>query len=272
MLSWSTAWLPFALAGAALIGGMAPAVAAGPVEEAPPVVLRLLPEAPVVAAGAPFEVAVLLDVPAGWHVYWENPGQSGLATEVALRAGGAPAAGPRWPAPERHEAEGLLSYVYEGTAGFLFTVSAAPAGPLALEAAASWLLCRERCVRGEGRVSDVVTVAAGAPVGSAAADPLAPYRARLPRPFEESGGTAWQDGALHVRLPGPGPFAVFPTEPLEAAWRPSLREEGGELWLDATLSGPLPPGARLLLRRGTGPAAPAFTLDLDPPSPPEPSR
>src|SRR5437867_3085239 len=35
-----------------------------------------------VKAGQPFTLGVLLKIEPGWHVYWKNPGESGMATSV----------------------------------------------------------------------------------------------------------------------------------------------------------------------------------------------
>jgi thiol:disulfide interchange protein DsbD len=209
------------------------------------------------AAGSPFSAAVVLHVPAGWHIYWENPGQSGLPTEVTLKAGPASAAGPLLPTPERIEADGLVNYGYAGETAFLFTVPAPPPGELKLAAQATWLLCRDICVRGEGSATLAVSAVAGA---AASPDPTVARRAHLPRPFAESGGEATlRSGRLRVRLPGPGPFEVFPTAPLEAVWTPVPTEVGGALVLDAPLTNP-PPGAALVLKRRSDNAA--FRLEL----------
>ncbi|MGH7286949.1 MAG: protein-disulfide reductase DsbD domain-containing protein, partial [Myxococcota bacterium] len=65
------------------------------------------------AAAGHVRVGVLFSLDPGWHLYWKNPGESGLPTRLAWRGG---AAGPlAWPAPTAfEEGEGLVSYGYEG--------------------------------------------------------------------------------------------------------------------------------------------------------------
>lgn len=234
-----------------------------PAVDAPPPVTVTLVAPDRAPAGAPFDVAVVLGVPDGWHIYWENPGQSGLSTDLAVRAGAAAATGPAWPTPTRFTADGLTSFGYAGPTGFVFTVPASPAGALALVTEGTWLLCRDICVRGEGAATATVRVGGR----SEAPDPVAPWRDRLPLPFASSGGIATVGDALTVRLPGPGPFDVFPSAALEGAWTPTVREDGGALAVDATLRAPVPPGAHLVVTRGAGADRRAYTLTVTPEAP-----
>ena len=222
--------------------------------DVPAVTMTVAPASERVQLGSRVDVAVVLDVPDGWHIYWENPGQSGLATDVRLttRPG---VIGPVWPAPTRFTADGLTSYGYSGRTGFVFVVFTDRPGPLVLDAAATWLLCRDICIRGEGAARAALTVA-----GEAPPPPVSSYRSRLPKPFT---GKHTLGSTLNLRLPGPGPFDVFPSVPLEGVWAPSWHEEAGVLVLDATFNAPIPPDARLVITRGDQ----AFTLTLDPSEP-----
>ena len=59
----------------------------------------LLSEVQTVEAGHSFRVGVRLALAPGWHVYWRNPGEAGLASEVTFEGSGL-AFGPlQWPAP-----------------------------------------------------------------------------------------------------------------------------------------------------------------------------
>jgi thiol:disulfide interchange protein DsbD len=71
---------------------------------------RLLIDASEVQPGEPFDVGVLFEMDRGWHIYWRNPGESGLPTRLDWQIQDA-AVGPiRWPAPEVFdEQDGLLT-------------------------------------------------------------------------------------------------------------------------------------------------------------------
>jgi hypothetical protein len=106
----------------------------------------------LVPAGS-LQIGVLLEMAPGWHVYWRNPGDAGLATEVRLALPqGFEAGHLRWPAPLRFVQPGnLIGYGYEGSA--LLAAEVAVPRDLLLDdlmfaADVSWLACREVCVLG----------------------------------------------------------------------------------------------------------------------------
>jgi DsbC/DsbD-like thiol-disulfide interchange protein len=54
-------------------------------EEAPtgPLVkVQLIAENDAIKPGVPFTVALRQEITPGWHTYWTNPGDSGLATNI----------------------------------------------------------------------------------------------------------------------------------------------------------------------------------------------
>jgi DsbC/DsbD-like thiol-disulfide interchange protein len=97
-------------------------------------------------------VGVHLEMKPGWHVYWVNPGDSGLATEVLWSPPIGVALGPlQWPAPETFTSPGDLTsfgYADEVTlAATLGTVSGSFRGTL--RADVSWLACKSVCLLGD---------------------------------------------------------------------------------------------------------------------------
>jgi thiol:disulfide interchange protein DsbD len=144
----------------------------------------LYAEGSTVAAGQTLWVDVHLAVAPGWHVYWKNPGDSGLPTEIdwALPAGFS--AGPiNWPLPERFQLGPIANYGYAGDVDLLVPIDA-PAGldaaaPAHLGATVKYLVCAEICIPGEAKL------ALDLPAGAGTADPaqaarFAAARAGLP--------------------------------------------------------------------------------------------
>jgi thiol:disulfide interchange protein DsbD len=116
-------------------------------------------------AGQPLQTAVRLEVDAGWHVYWCNPGEGGMPTTIDWRLPPGWTAGPLGqPLPRRFVTSGLHGFGHEGTVLLPVTLTA-PAdftGRAKLEATLSWLTCHDdACVPGEARLE--LEVAAGAP-------------------------------------------------------------------------------------------------------------
>lgn len=126
---------------------------------------ELFADTGAVEAGKPFQVAVRLTPHRGWHVYWRNPGEAGLPTKITWHLPPGFVAGPvAYPIPEKLIAPGgIINYGYEGAATFVATITP-PADvpskqPVAIEAAVSWLSCRDVCV--PGRASLDLSLPAG---------------------------------------------------------------------------------------------------------------
>lgn len=197
-----------------------------PVEVAPDVPpevrVRLLADVTHVTPGAEFRIAVHLTIPAGWHVYGENPGDTGLATKAALVAPeGFEVGAAEYPAPTAHLAAGVTSYVYESEVALFFPVRApeelAAGSPLAFEASASWLACRRTCLPGRG-VGRLALKVGSEPPRPAHAAELRPHRARLPRPWDELKGASlrWREGnVVSIAVTGAAALEFLPAVPAD---------------------------------------------------------
>ncbi|MCA9253152.1 MAG: hypothetical protein KDA54_18650, partial [Phycisphaerales bacterium] len=133
--------------------------------KAPDVKLTLASSVAEAAPGEPFELALKFEFPSGFHIYWENPGDSGLAPQVNWKLPEGFKAGTlQFPAPTRHEASGLVTYVLEGSPILLTTVTpgedAKVGSTVEIGAGVSWLVCKESCFRGSKSVSVSIPVAA----------------------------------------------------------------------------------------------------------------
>ena len=135
--------------------------------------------------GHPFHVALRLRLAPGWHTYWKNPGDAGVAPEITLALPEGTVAGPvTWPTPER-EAEGTLTtYAYRGDVVLPQTVTPGQSTPLDISAHAEWLVCRDVCVPESGDFELLLGRGANAPSAQAAlfANAIVPSTA----PFETS--------------------------------------------------------------------------------------
>jgi len=135
-------------------------------------------------------VAVRLDIEPGWHIYWKNPGETGVRTAATLSAApGFKAGVVRFPGPKRYEDDGIVSYGYEGT----ILLSAKVGAPSSLSSEPSkfawsleWLACREACVPGKGAAEIVVGAASeSSPSSPTNSDLFARHDAKLPRPLSD---------------------------------------------------------------------------------------
>ena len=98
------------------------------------------------AANAPskgaIQLALKFQLAPGWHIYWSNPGDAGLAPQITLEAPAVP--GPfAYPPPELLVQGPVAAYVLSGDVLLPFT--ATQVGN-AIQAHAFWLVCRDVCV------------------------------------------------------------------------------------------------------------------------------
>ncbi len=159
------------------VGNVAPTSAwAG---ETSHVEVRLISDVAAVTPGTPFHLGLLYTIEPGWHIYWINPGDAGMATEATLKGPvGFTITGPHWPTPHRFDDPGgIVANGYVKQVLLWWTVTPADdwkpsltgesggesgdesggesGGEKALTftAATNWLACREACVLGKAQVS-----------------------------------------------------------------------------------------------------------------------
>ncbi len=84
---------------------------------------RLVAESAAPAPGAGTTIAFAMTPEAGWHGYWENPGDAGLGMTVEWTLPKGVSIGRlRYPVPETLVISGLMNHVYEGPYAVLATL------------------------------------------------------------------------------------------------------------------------------------------------------
>jgi hypothetical protein len=199
-------------------GGAAPPAAeppsAGPPSATELVKVTLLAGATRIAPGGEVELGVRFAIAPGWHIYWTNPGESGLATEVAVSAPSGFDVGPvRFPAPRSFPDETGVTYGYQDET-VMFASARAPAslaGTATFTAKASFLACREACVKGEAQAALELPVGEGQPANRPI---FAPHAERLPGPPLAGIVSRWEEEpearVLIVAVPDASAVELFP--------------------------------------------------------------
>jgi thiol:disulfide interchange protein DsbD len=197
-------WLPLLLVGllGAAPGGARPGAPAGALrpgperEGDPAVAARLVVDVIAIAPGETFRTGVWFALEPGWHIYWRNPGESGLATQLSWNVPGASIGPIQWPAPSvfseldgSSEARGggserstVTSYGYSGSV-LLYSeaVVRKDDSRVDLEVAVDFVACQVECI--PGRISLHQTVPLEAKARPADPDTLAlfdEWSARVP--------------------------------------------------------------------------------------------
>ena len=169
-------------------------------------VVDLIADQTRVAPGETFRAALSLTIDPGWHVYWKNPGDSGLSIEIRWEEGVEAEFGDfQWPAPHEQPFEGLMNYGYSDKLilPFSVTVPEDATGELFLSGIAQYLICEKICI------PEDVQVFLSLPI----ADTGAPNPATEP-------DFAWADARRPVEFSGE---AVIDRS--EAPWRLSIAGE-----------------------------------------------
>lgn len=184
---------------------------------------ELVAEVTTIQPGRPFRVGVRLAMDDHWHVYWRNPGDAGLPTDISWDLPeGFKAGDIQWPYPGRFMVEDVANFGYEGEVLLLVEITPpdglSPGTEITLAAEVSWLVCMEACIPGDARVEHVVTVQAGNPV----ADPAQAARfaeARTLLPVKPAGldiSASKEEGAFVIEIRSdadlPGNVFYFPYE------------------------------------------------------------
>lgn len=149
------------------------------------------------ANGPPFTAALLFEAPPRWHLYWKNPGESGMGPNIRwILPEGWSIGAESYETPKLFEAGGVIGYGYEDRSVILVPITpGAGLGPIAVEA--TWLICDEACVLFKERVE--IDPALLSPLDATKArEVIEAARRRMPRPASE-GGIIVAEAAIEAR-------------------------------------------------------------------------
>ena len=172
----------------------------------------LVAEPGAIRAGEPFTVGIRMVMRPHWHVYWRNPGDSGLPPEMAWNLPlGFSAGAIDWPTPSRIPVAHLVNFGFENEVVLLVQVTPSAdlkAGtPVTLAGKLSYLVCERECVPGTADLRLNLPVA---PEGSSAApNPqnravFAGAREALPKPSPWPSRLGRDGERLVVSVDAPG--------------------------------------------------------------------
>ncbi len=195
----------------------------------------LISETDTFVPGETVWLGLRFEIQPEWHIYWINPGDSGMPPEFTWKLPEGFSIGDlQWPVPMRLVSSGLVTLGYDGDTVVLVPLTTpqdlAPGTTVTLNVDSSWLECKELCVPASGSASlQLTAVATPSGIKNAA---FASYRSALP---EGSPLLATRrKNELSFQLPDRSwqpPFSYFPLE--EGAWQleppPHVVAEAGAL-------------------------------------------
>ena len=166
-----------------LLLGLAPSLAVAAPVRADHVEADLISERTAFVRGDGNRVALRLRPDPDWHVYWRNPGDSGIPTSLTWTLPAGVSAGDiQWPYPHTHRLGDLSNYGYGEQTLHLVPIAVATdaADTLTLRATARWLVCKDVCIPGEAKLELTRPVRAQAETDPDWAADFAAARAQLP--------------------------------------------------------------------------------------------
>ena len=187
------------------------------VAQAPHIHAQLLAESLEPAPGGTVTLAFRMEPEAGWHGYWQNPGDAGLGMEANWSVPTGVSVGPlRYPVPGRLLVDGLMNHVFVGPYALLADMrvpAAARIGdPLPVSVAASWLACTDKvCVPEKATMSVQLTVGSGR-ISAESQRRFDAFRAALPRPLGVPASYASEGDRIRIAIPYPA------TAPVAQPW------------------------------------------------------
>lgn len=126
------------------------------VSKGPHIEVRLIADQQTLTPGSSFRLGVHFTPEPGWHIYWKNPGDSGLAPRFAWESsGGVAVDAPLWPYPKKIAVGPLVNYGYdEVLLPFPATFSAPPprATSTTVTVSMQYLVCKDECLPGEAQL------------------------------------------------------------------------------------------------------------------------
>ena len=135
-----------------------------------------------------------LKMDSGWHTYWKNPGDSGIATQIKWQLPpGVTAGDVQWPLPHKLPPIDVTTYGYEDEVMLLVPLTLASnlnPGTLTLSADVTWLECQDQCVPGSATVQAKLTVG-NETTPSADAAMIESWKNKTPKPANDYSLQAW---------------------------------------------------------------------------------
>lgn len=189
----------------ALIAVSSVQAAVSPITQQPHIEVSLLSDANQISVGGTLTLGLHLNPDEDWHVYWKNPGDSGMPPSIRWNLPeGVSVSEIQWPYPEKIPFEHLINYGYHShvVLPVELTLSEDFKGDtLAINATASWLVCKESCIPGDAKLALSLPVKSGAQEASKEAGLITEFKQKHPAELSVMGGNvAVKKGQLAIEL------------------------------------------------------------------------
>jgi DsbC/DsbD-like thiol-disulfide interchange protein len=198
-------WIASTVLSVALLTSPLAVLAEEAIPPSPIVKTQLLVDAASAKAGVPIAAGVTFTMPEHWHIYWQNPGDSGIPTRLTWTTPEGITAGDiAWPAPERLTMADLVNYGYSNVVTLPVTLQQNRDGITGeISVKAAWLVCRDICI------PESATLTAPLQANSAAAATLSAARAAAPTPFAGTASFATYEKQVTLAITPDAPWGTI---------------------------------------------------------------
>jgi DsbC/DsbD-like thiol-disulfide interchange protein len=133
--------------------------------------IELLSETAALIPGQPVTLGVHFTMEKGWHIYWKNAGDAGLATSVSWKIPAGFKSGKiLWPTPQTISLPSVTDFGYENETLLMVPVKVPenlkPGETFKFSAKVQWLVCNEICIPGEADLQLEIPVSSGETPGA----------------------------------------------------------------------------------------------------------
>ncbi len=119
--------------------------------------ISIIPEHSAIKPGDKITIATNIKLSPHWHVYWDNPGDSGLPVKIKWDLpDGFEISEINWPTPDKISYDVLVNYGYYDDVNLLQTLTVPdtlPEGKIKLSAQIDMLVCNEICIPENDKIS-----------------------------------------------------------------------------------------------------------------------
>jgi thiol:disulfide interchange protein/DsbC/DsbD-like thiol-disulfide interchange protein len=160
------------------------------------------------APGETVTLALTMRPDAGWHGYWQNPGDAGVGLVLDWKLPpGVTVGEPRFPVPDTLVISGFMNYIYDAPHAILVDMKIAPdiaiGTKLPVSVEAQWLACTDRvCVPQRGNLALELVAGSGGAQNSKRAE-FDKWRAALPVPLDRVANYAVSGKTIQIAVPFP---------------------------------------------------------------------
>lgn len=172
--------------------------------EPPKVKAQLIADQDGIAPGKTIWVAMRQEITPGWHTYWRNPGDTGLATSLTWDLpAGYTATELQFPTPHKQPTGDLVNYGYTNSVMLLAQITApanaAIGDTVELKGKASWLVCQDICIPETANLHIALKVEAN-PLPSAWASAFIAAQETLPKAHQSKQTARVTDEFIEITL------------------------------------------------------------------------